>query len=271
MPINTQRRVIDGLELISCAAAPGHKKRPPLLFVHGAFSGAWVWEERFMPLFAQAGYDCYALSLRGHGGSHGAASINHHSIRDYVDDVATVVDEIGTKPILIGHSMGGFVVQKFLEHNTAQAAVLMSSVPPQGLMAASFNMMMQSPSLLIDVNNLMNHQNIDVSAAREALFAKPLTDAEVSGYINKMSMESQRAMWDMTMFNLVSMSLVRRTPLFVLGSDKDKLIPAFLVGATARSYGIEPHIFKDFGHGYMLEPGSEVIVEEVVKWLGEIV
>ena len=34
--------------------------------------------------------------------------------------------------ILVGHSMGGLVVQKYLEQNPAQGAALMASFPPQG-------------------------------------------------------------------------------------------------------------------------------------------
>ena len=44
----------------------------PLLFVHGAWHGAWCWEENFLPYFAQAGYHSHALDLRGHGKSGGA-------------------------------------------------------------------------------------------------------------------------------------------------------------------------------------------------------
>lgn len=39
--------------------------RPPLVFVHGSYHGAWCWRENFMPYFSAAGYDCYAISLRG--------------------------------------------------------------------------------------------------------------------------------------------------------------------------------------------------------------
>ena len=45
--------------------------RPPLLFVHGSFCGAWIWAEHFLPFFAEAGWECCAVSLRGHGGSEG--------------------------------------------------------------------------------------------------------------------------------------------------------------------------------------------------------
>lgn len=36
-----------------------------------------------------------------------------------------------------GHSMGGYVVQKYLETHDATAGVLMASAPPQGAMGAS--------------------------------------------------------------------------------------------------------------------------------------
>ena len=53
----------------AAAAAAAPTPRPPLLFVHGSYHGAWCWRERFLPYFAAAGWDCYAVSLRGQGGS----------------------------------------------------------------------------------------------------------------------------------------------------------------------------------------------------------
>jgi non-heme chloroperoxidase len=99
---------IDGLEVFSCLPARKTKKAP-LLFIHGAFAGGWMWTDTFMPYFAKAGYPCYAPSLRGHGESTGREHIDWHSISDYVDDVHKVVNLIDQEPVLIGHSMGGSV------------------------------------------------------------------------------------------------------------------------------------------------------------------
>jgi pimeloyl-ACP methyl ester carboxylesterase len=52
------------------------------------------------------------------------------SLADYVDDVKSVVRSLPSTPVLIGHSMGRFVVQKYLEANDAPAAVLIVSAPP---------------------------------------------------------------------------------------------------------------------------------------------
>ena len=43
------------LEVLSRLPADA-SRQTPLLFVHGAFTGAWCWEEHFLPFFADAGY-----------------------------------------------------------------------------------------------------------------------------------------------------------------------------------------------------------------------
>jgi pimeloyl-ACP methyl ester carboxylesterase len=105
----------------------------PLLFVHGAWHSAWCWDEHFLDFFADNGYRALALSLRGHGGSPTAKPIHTISIADYVEDVVTVAEGLPTPPVVIGHSMGGFVVQKYLETHQAPAGVLLASIPPKGI------------------------------------------------------------------------------------------------------------------------------------------
>src|SRR3954469_9427392 len=87
----------------------------PLLFVHGAWHGAWCWDEHFLDFFADKGYRALAVSLRGHGGSPTSRPLRSCSIADYVDDVRSVAEKLPTPPMVIGHSMGGLVVQKYLE------------------------------------------------------------------------------------------------------------------------------------------------------------
>lgn len=107
----------------------------PLLFVHGSWHGAWCWDEHFLNFFADKGYRAVAVSLRGHGNSPTSKPLRACSIADYVDDVASVADSLPARPVVIGHSMGGGVVQKYLESHQAPAGVLLASFPPQGIAA----------------------------------------------------------------------------------------------------------------------------------------
>src|SRR5512144_2722393 len=81
------------LEVIT--RTPKGLARPmPLLFVHGAYGGAWLWDEHFLPYFAERGWAAHALSLRGHAGSDGADTVQFARLRDYVADTYRTKAEI---------------------------------------------------------------------------------------------------------------------------------------------------------------------------------
>lgn len=266
--ITTQ--LIAGLEVFSCLPAK-KTNRPPLLFVHGAFAGGWMWTETFMPFFAQAGYPCHALSLRGHGGSEGRAQIDWHSIADYVDDVHCVAQWLGAEPVLIGHSMGGFVVQKYLErHHPVAGAALLCSVPPQGLVASQFHLLLQKPQLFLELNRIMSGDHTDTTVLREALFAGEVDEAMLEAWVHTMQPESHRALWDMSMFNLPSLYAMQRPPMLILGAEKDVLVPAFLVQTTAHTYGLPAHIFRGMGHALTHEKDWRQVATLLGDWLGEL-
>jgi len=127
------------LEVLRCAPAAA-SSRPPLLFVHGSFHAAWCWSEHWLPFYAVAGYDAYALSLRGQGASGarpqptaGAAG----TLEEHAADVASLARALpGGPPVLLGHSFGGLVVQQCLSARADAPPVagvaLLCSVPPDG-------------------------------------------------------------------------------------------------------------------------------------------
>lgn len=259
---------IVGREVLACLPQKA-SSRPPLLFVHGAFAGAWIWADTFMPYFAKAGYPCYALSLLGHGNSVDRDRIDWLGINDYVDDVKVVADWIGTPSVLVGHSMGGFVVQKYLEQHFAPAAALLCSVPPQGLVASQFHLMMQKPGILVDLNKIMGgDEDVSLDTVREALFAQPVTNEVLEGFRGRMQRESQRALWDMSLFNLPMMLMLRGLPpLFVAGAEHDMLVPEFMVRVTAQTYGVSAHIFEGLGHAITHEQDWLKVADKLKSWL----
>ena len=109
----------------------GGSNWPPLLFIHGAWHGAWCWEP-LMNFLAEKGVTSYALDLPGHG-KRKVEGVIGLGIMDYVAAVESTVSELSlTSPILVGHSMGGLIVQKYLEKNDATAAVLIAPCPAMG-------------------------------------------------------------------------------------------------------------------------------------------
>ncbi len=87
---------------------PG-SRQTPLLMVHGAYTGSWMWC-KYLPALVEAGYPCYVMNLRGHYLSR-AVDMTRVTFADYVADVAEVAALCKTPLVLVGFSMGGIIGQ----------------------------------------------------------------------------------------------------------------------------------------------------------------
>jgi len=234
--------------------------RPPLLFVHGAWHGAWCWQEHWMPAAAEAGWECHAVSLRGHGGSERPERFGLVPLRHYEHDVLQAITRLDRPPVLIGHSMGGLVVQHVLErYPAAPAGVLVASVPP-GHHGGAIDALVRHDPLAL-VRALAGRE----PAPKAATFYGPRTDPdEAARLLARLGPESWLAVQQMVLPRHVA----RPTqPVLVLGGAEDRLVPPHAVARTARAFGTRAHVFRGMGHQMMLEPDWRAPLTLMLDWL----
>lgn len=257
------------LELIK--REPISAARPtPLLFVHGMWHAAWCWAEHFLPYFAKHDYVCHALSLRGHGASEGRERLRWTALADYVADVAQVVSQMEKPPVLVGHSMGGMIVQKYLESHQVPAAVLLASAPPKGVLLATLRVASRHPLAFLKANLTLSMFPVisTPSLTRKAFFSADMSEEKLTTHFSRMQDESYRAYLDMMALNLPRPKQVK-TPMLVLGAANDTIISAGEVEATARAYGTKAEIFPGMAHDMMLESGWQAVADRILGWLNE--
>lgn len=250
---------------------PVSTARPtPVLFVHGMCHAAWCWAEHFLPYFARHGYVSHALSLRGHGASEGLERLRWTSLADYVSDVAQVVSQMDRPPVLLGHSMGGMIVQKYLESYQAPAAVLLASAPPKGLLPAILRVAFRHPLLFLKANLTLSLYPVigTPNRCREFFFSVNMPEEKLAAYFARMQDESYRACMDMMILDLPRPKRVQ-TPLLVLGAANDTAVSSGEVELTARAYGTRAEIFPDMAHDMMLESGWLAVADRILGWLSE--
>ncbi|MEI6984683.1 MAG: alpha/beta fold hydrolase [Rhodospirillaceae bacterium] len=256
------------LELISRCPA-GSVRSPPLLFVHGAFSHAGIWDVNFLSYFAELGYEAHAVSLRGHGGSDGRYRLHWHSLSDYVADLTDIVRSFGTRPVLIGHSMGGMVVQRYLRTHVAAGVVLMASVPPYGMWDTTIGMAFRDPMLVHQLGLLMTFGPgvVSIGAIRRAMLSDRVSEKDLAGFESLFQCESQRAFIDMLAFDPLSWRPDASLPVLVLGAADDVFFTPAQVEATANAFGTEAIIIPDMAHGMMIDPDWRVTADTIARWL----
>jgi len=256
------------LEVISLE--PETNPKPvPILFVHGMFQGAWVWDEKFLPYFAQNGYTTYALSLRGHGKSESKGSIRWTRLKDYVEDVTQVVQSLQIKPILVGHSMGGMIVQKYLENHASPAAVLLASAPPTGLLPTTLSLAKHHPLVFLKVMLKLSPTPMvgTPDLYRELFFSDTLPINRLMEYFGYLSEESFRVTLDMMGLDLPHTERIK-TPILVVGASHDGSVLPEEYERTASHYHTKPVMF-DMNHNMMLEDDWSMVADRILKWLNE--
>jgi len=256
------------MQLEVIANSQNETRPAPILFVHGAWHAAWCWEN-FMPYFAQQGYAAYAVSLRGHGASDGRDGIRWHSAaHGYVADVAQIAQTLPKPPILVGHSMGGYVVQKYLETHTAAAAVLLASIPVSGILGFGVRFALRHPWPFLKAHLLLSPWCfVETPAlAHDAFFSPQVSAEEIARHFARLQPESFRMELETMLFDLPRPDKVK-TPLLVLAAANDRVFSVAEAQATARAYGTEAEIFPDMAHDMMLEPNWQPVADRILSWL----
>jgi pimeloyl-ACP methyl ester carboxylesterase len=103
-------------------------RKPPLLLVHGALTGSWLWTE-VAAFLAERGWEAHAVNLRGHFTSD-VADLDQTTMRDYADDVGVALRQIGRPAVLVGWGIGALAAMLHAERNPVLGLVLLAPSPP---------------------------------------------------------------------------------------------------------------------------------------------
>ncbi len=222
-----------------------------------------------MPFLEAQGYEVHALDLRGHGKSEAKSAMRWNRISGYCDDVEEVVRQMDRPPVVVGHSMGGLVVQHLLQRDvTVSGAVLLGTVPSYGVWKVTLKTATSRPLAFAKTNLTMSlwplvakeaeardmFLDLDVDPKTSIVFWKQLSDESYLGFL------------DMLLFALPKAKAVD-VPMLVIGGEKDQLFSPASQQWTASRYACECAIIDDTPHDIMLGRNWQASAEKLVSWI----
>ncbi len=164
------------------------------------------------------------------------------------------------QPVIVGHSLGGLVVQRAIARYPARAAVMVAPIPARPGVGTLVSIARRNPG---DAVKILLGGSLPM---REEYLFNRLEPDEASRYSGLCGGESPLAQFQVLLHRPAGPPK-GGAPVLVLGSPDDPLIPIADVRDTARRYSAELIEFPGIGHDLMLDGGWEEPAEAMLGWI----
>jgi pimeloyl-ACP methyl ester carboxylesterase len=181
-------------------------------------------------------------------------------------------------PILIGHSLGGLVVQLLLDRGLGAAGIAIDSPPPRGVWQLSLSQFKSLLPVFSDPFAYWQTVSLTYRQFRYA-FANAMSEGEARAAFTLYTIPAPgRPVFEAAFANLIPRSATtvdyangERAPLLLVSGADDRIVPPSVVRANHRRCGRSKAItsFKEFpGHSHLIiaEDGWQQIAEFALSW-----
>ncbi len=251
-----------------------------IVFITGAFIGNNCWDE-WITYFESKGYDCIAPpwphkdapaeELRNRHPDTGIASNRLEGLANYF---AALASALPGQPIMIGHSLGGLVVQLLLQRGVGAAGVVIHSFPPAGVSTFRFSFLKAVWEAMAFFTPAQTTYLVRFKKWRYAIANGMNTEQQTELYYKYAIPESKEVIRD-TFKCIAKINFKNPHPplLFISGGD-DRIIPATLNYNNYKKYKKDNSItgYKEFKERNHLVFGHPAWIEHadfILNWLQE--
>ena len=249
---------------------------PKIIFIHGMFLNTKSWD-KWIPYFESLGYDVEAIPWPFHQGD--PATLRKHippelgklSLADLHLHYVSILQSESTPPVLIGHSLGGLLVQKLAADGLIRAGVGICPVAPNRMLSLDWGFLRNSASI---TNPFAGDEPYEMTAKGfHQNFANTMSEAESNAAYEEYALHESRQVLRDIMGDEGQVDFERpHAPLLFIGAEKDEIIPASLVRRNARAYSDErshSEYVEFIGRGHFIagEDKWEEVAEKTANWL----
>lgn len=242
----------------------------PFLFVHGACHGAWCWQEHVVPYLQRHHFLAHAFSLRGHGARRGKEPVRWCSTRDYLADLDEAVKRSGPPVVLVGHSMGSRLAQKYAARHAhaVRALILLAPPPPFGILPSVARLFWKMPLAMAGNHLGLTWTFVSKSEvhARRAFFRPSIDTADLKRYVDSMGDEAALAYFQM-FAPLLPWEWKADCPTLVIGGREDQIFRPWELRCTARAARAKAAAIRTAPHDLMLDESWWRVARIMVWWL----
>jgi pimeloyl-ACP methyl ester carboxylesterase len=216
-----------------------------LYFVSGMFSNINFWND-FIKFFSDKGFNCKVVNLTEN------LILKNACLLDYINNTKKT---IGSKDILIGHSMGGFIVQKIAEELPVKATVAIAPPNPKGFKAQSlslFYIYLSLRSIRYLPYILFKKPFIPSFSYLRLILFNDMDEKIAKKYYHELEKQSAIIIYELISRKYGIDKKKIKSPLLFIGKNRDRLVPCEVVKKLACKYNVD----------YVLVNGCHFLLDE---------
>lgn len=249
-----------------------------VVFVHGMFMTPLCWE-KWEPYFQAKGYRTLAPAWPQHDtpveaqrGAHPSAKLAALTLPEVVEHYRQVIRGLGEKPILVGHSMGGLIVQLLLQEGLGVAGIAIDSAPPKGVISLKYSFLKSNWPVISPSASLDEPIPASLDAFRYA-FVNCLPAAEQQAAFDRYAVPESRRVGKGPTTPAATIDFARpRAPLLLIAGGEDHIIPPGLNRSNYDKYSRSASItdFRQFPgrcHFIIGQTGWEEVADYALAWI----
>lgn len=257
--------------------------RQPVVFIHGLWllASSWdAWRERF----EAEGYATVAVEWPGDAASvaearAGLDTLAGVGVQEITDHIAEVVRGLNRKPILIGHSFGGLLVQRIADLGLATASVAIDPAPFKGVLPLPASALKASAPVLGNPANRKRTVTLTCDQFRYG-FANAVSEEEARALYEAHHVAGPgRPLFQAATANLGTGKATRvdvrnpeRGPLLVISGERDHIVPRAIAHAAYRlqSKNAGRTEFREIpgrGHSLVIDEGWGEVADAALAFL----
>jgi pimeloyl-ACP methyl ester carboxylesterase len=245
---------------------PEGSRATPILCVHGAFGGAWMWEV-FLRGLAQRGRTAAAVSLRGHGKSGGRERLQEAVLADYTADILRAFEEFAEPPVVVAHSLGGLLMQRLLGRVPMRALVLLAPLPPEGMLLITPRLLAINPAIWREMLDGVFANGPTLRRVADLMFSRRFAPNDRQRHLVRMVPEGLQVMIEAHLPVLTLPAFAVGVPAVVISGDEDPIVTKDAAVRAAIYHGAEYVLLPGAGHLLHLEQGAKQADHAVTSWL----
>lgn len=264
--------------------------KPPLVMLHGAGHAAWCYKETFMPYFADRGYDTYAVSFRSQGKSDTQSNIKSAgTLGSHAADLDHVVSSLERPPVILAHSFGGLVAQRYVvgHGETAPAAsarqlaglALLASTPPSGNSKLVGRTLRRKPlfSIRLTWGFITRSYSRSMPLFKDMFLSQDIPEQQLQQWFKLLQDNmSPVQLCDLSYMTKHELPIQKppdgfNTPVLSLVGDQDFVVDVEAADETAQHFGEDKAVaLKDAAHDLMLDTGWPQAADAILDWLSTL-